>query len=465
MTEYKYLHTVGDNCFWLDHRIVPEVRALLCAKMSRAPRGGIRVRYQELLDAISKEGYEWDPEDRLCVYPLHSAVQSFFDINVKNYGHGSIKELTGTPSVFVEGLSWWLAWMSFDNPLVRGQEMSTRALWRRDWPMAVDVDTDVDPRMAEIHELGLKITAAEIQAWKAELRSIDHKGDMKYPWIKDPQAFRPAFDRARWALPGTIATGVSHAGDIRTMGRVVQAMRTFCKDDPKATKLVDEIVRTYREALPGMADMWLAEAHTEGDNEAPLDYRFSRIDEAVHPEVSPTLRTCWVQDPADGVRTHKHRKYSDPEWNHSVRMSMSIPGSIAGARDWHRHRTAMPWTFKLQEPLHINVHYKPLSVIGKDLTPRYLALCASVYRDHMEAGRTLQALLALPLGTNCTVQGQAGEAYFRYITELRAYAHGANFEYEKAAKVLLDLYGEPVDMTDTDYNSVESSMFFEPCDA
>jgi len=346
-----YLHRVGHHCSWLDHRVIPEAAAMFAAMMSRVPKGGILARYTEVVEKIADglsthagyppisvlrtepEGREGQyaefmnsAEEHLCSYvvsgSLHPVIQEFFNTFVGDYGHASIKELTGRPVVFIEHISWWLAYLTFDNPLVRGQEMSTRAVWRRDWPMAGEVrfcksvlgtrmditesslgQLDQDTRdLIEMHKLGLEIAWHETEAWKVELRADclecggsgkiekfvkrDLKGTgagwsatfedtrkvekcevcagtgKKYPWMNDPQAFRPAFDRARWPLPGTIETGVAHAGDVRTMGRVLKVMRDMAthSGQESALQIVEEIEETYRQAMPGMAGMWLREA-------------------------------------------------------------------------------------------------------------------------------------------------------------------------------------------------------------
>ena len=330
----------------------------------------------------------------------------------------SIKEMTGNPVVFVEHISWWFAYLTFDNPLVSGQEMSTRAVWRRDWPMAKDAATEAnfwlgpkeyvgkiperrplgdrlteeesakwDPAnmteagrapseaLREMHNLGLEIAWHETEAWKVELklpcprcagdgiltykynteqsrswvhfngetigeiylvygkdpaawvikpmggkdgnitfprvtmaldallelhieiqncRSKPHSArdvakvhqeyekrvaqtapcspdrecpscvgtGKKYPWMNDPQAFRPAFDRARHALPGTFETGVAHTASVRVMGRVLKVMRDLAtaSGQQSALKIIAEMETAYSLAIPGMAGMWLREA-------------------------------------------------------------------------------------------------------------------------------------------------------------------------------------------------------------
>jgi len=50
----QYLHRVSYHVSWLDHRVLPEVRAMLTAMMSRVPLGGIAARYREVVEKIAQ---------------------------------------------------------------------------------------------------------------------------------------------------------------------------------------------------------------------------------------------------------------------------------------------------------------------------------------------------------------------------------------------------------------------------
>lgn len=146
----KYLHNVNDTCFVLDHRLNPMVSAMFAAMSSRLPAGGIEQRYREVVEAIAKTlpngktSVTDQAEDVLTELELHPIVQEFFDKFVGQYGHASILECVGQPAVYVEGVSPWTAYLSFDNPLVAGQEFSTRAVRRRDWPLCREAMIEVE---------------------------------------------------------------------------------------------------------------------------------------------------------------------------------------------------------------------------------------------------------------------------------------------------------------------------------
>ena len=51
-----FLNRVGHHVCWLDHRVLPEVRAMLAAMMSRVPLGGVETRYREVVAKIADLG-------------------------------------------------------------------------------------------------------------------------------------------------------------------------------------------------------------------------------------------------------------------------------------------------------------------------------------------------------------------------------------------------------------------------
>lgn len=409
----------------------------------------------------------------------------------------SIKELTGSPVVFIEGISFWAAYLTFDNPLVKGQEMSTRAVWRRDWPWAADV---ADSRLLKIHKLGLEIAWHELEWWKEELRKpceecggtgkvgrarrVRGRGDLppaqrecsacsgtgkKYPWMNDPQAFRPAFDRARWAIPGTCSTGVVHTADVRTMGRVLRVMEDMARGSQHsaAIELVEEIKDCYRQAMPGMAGLWLKEAvHEEEEGSmSPRDYmervpyNIQQMNEDMEPAIERRLsREVQVllqgmhRDP--GFPPRKTRTYLDPWYNQMYVSSVMLAPSWACARDWHRHRPMMPWKFSFPRdpmrkehedgsvthghaPMRLHHMYEPRSDFGKEHVARYFQMCSDAQDYFFAQGDAWAAMVCAPLGAETKLLGGAGGQDLTYMVELRAYTRGANFEYKAQAEEMI----------------------------
>lgn len=456
---------------------------MLCAMASRAPAGGIPARYAEVVESVAESlfsatGTSWaqaqtEPvvdhrsdhdhgyadagmvpasktvadvwraraEERLCTYPLHPKVQRFFDDFVGKYGHSSILELVGSPAVGTEGVSWLTNWLLFDSPLCAGQEFSTRAVQHRDWLMAHECSGD--PELAALHTGWMGVFEAEVGWWKEHFADPANRQALG---IGDKEPFRPALDRARWALPGTIALGCTQTSGIRERARVLKLGRIFAEGS-SATDLWDEIAATYREAMPGLAGMGLKEAVYSPDQQAlpgHLAAMFSDLDEGPDVEVHTTY-TEGLLGVNPTPRTSE-RAYLDPLANTLYRVDLQFRGSLACARDWHRHRTLYPMLLQVVRragALQIDYHYGPRSEIGIARTPDLLRRSTEIFDRALAAGNRVRAGMALPFGTRVGIQGQAGLRDAVYLLELRYGAHGANFEYkEQAGKALAYLRAE-----------------------
>ena len=469
---FKYLHETSPGCIYLDHRLTPEVRAMLCAMASRAPKGGVRARYLQILKPLVLQQYEihldhvgittepinlqyhpvdgWSSdsphtvdwlelqqraEDRLTTYPLPEKIQVFFDDFVGRFGHSSILELTGSPSVYVEDVSWFTNWMLFDSPQCAGQEFSTRAVQHKDWPVAQEAEGDMD--LADLHQRWMSVFEAEVNWWTEHFKDPENRSAYG---IADKEPFRPALDRARWALPGTIATGSSHTTSLRERARVLDVGGLLTEHEP-ANQVWQNIRDCYRQALPGLADMGLKEAvYKTGTN---LPYHVATL---LSPSVDTDMSMCGITltevfpIPDSVAPRLRERTYLDPIFNQAFQVDFNILCSLAVARDWHRHRTAAPWCMEVvvgDDTLQIDPHYEPKSDLGKQLVPALLQRSFEVYSEAMSNQHITRAAMAMPLGTQVNLISSAGLRDFLYMMELRAFAHGANFEYKEQAEECL----------------------------
>lgn len=427
----KYLHKNGPHTWILDSRLAPEVRAMLCAMASRMPAGGILQRYTEVVQAVQEEfpgDTTEDAEERLCSYPLPKRAQKFFDVFVGMYGHSSVMELVGSPAIFVEGVSWWTAYKLFDNPQVAGQEFSTRAVQHKDWPLCMEAQGD--SLLEDLHSRWLRLFEVEVQAWQAKLEDPEERAKLG---IADKEPFRPALDRARWAIPGTIATGCSQTANLRTMARVLREGATSSAGNPQSESLWGEIKDAYRTALPGMGGMGLRES-VHGDTQ-PLPGHIQII-QVPSPESEVFCKVHFIGDPDPLAYSREpgKRTYIDPSFNHACRVDVHIQCSLAVARDWHRHRTLYPWRMALLDAPHIHRRYRPLSDLGAQILPELMKDSQEGYQRFMSQGVPEKAMLCLPLGTDVELSASGGLRDVLYMFELRAYAHGANFEYREQAE-------------------------------
>jgi len=495
--KFKFLHESSPGIYFLDHRLTPEVRAMFASMASRLPSGGIRARYEQVVDEVAAElwpgskplpymrDYKWaeakteeddlnivaqaqyirgKAETRLCEYPLHTRVQGFFDEFVGKYGHSSIQEQTGEPAVYIEGSSWFSNWLMFDSPLVSGQEFSTRAVQKKDWPMARECDVpavqgggvirigeeivegpkkDViiqHPLLQYLHDEWMQVFESEVSWWKEHLTDPKNREALG---IGDKEPFRPALDRARWALPGTISSGACFTSNVRERSRVI---RDASLVGAVSQDIWGQITDAYKEALPGISG--------HAFREAPPDYQIPGHLQKILCPVSgvPEGRTVEVGlhdldfDIAPVVPFERSRikTYADPWRNHDKRVSLRIECSLAVARDWHRHRTLYPWHLGVVLDsllLQLDRHYTPMSDFGKTHTEALLRRSSLLYLEFWSRGDYQRAALALPLGTRVVVSGSGGYRDVVYMLELRAHAHGANFEYrEQALEALRKFY-------------------------
>jgi Thymidylate synthase complementing protein len=457
--KFELLHNPHKNLYFLDHRIVPEVRAMLAAMVSRLPVGGIQQRYLELVTAVARsDGSELDQETltkaewRLCTYPLHPKVQQFFDTFVGQYGHSSVLELTGSPAVFSENISWVSAWLLFDSPLCSGQEFSTRAVQVQNWPIADELiigeERDVlplygsdgrveellagpsssiyQPELLALHQDWLRIFEAEVDWWKGHLQKPENRIALG---IGDKEPFRPALDRARWALPGTIATGCSHTSHLRERARVLKTAMDFQFSD-----LWLNLMETYKEALPGMKGLGLKESVYTGGGTLPAHLKAFLEDVPVVGHMTSVRLAAWQQSELE-ISPRQGMSYIDPSANTDIRLNIQLLCSIAAARDWHRHRTLYPWTMRLVGGL--DPHYTPMSVFAKKHTEGLLERSVEVHK-RLRAINPIYAACALPLGTRVEMSASGGLRDVLYMLELRSGTHGANFEYKDQAEQALD---------------------------
>jgi hypothetical protein len=431
MPLFKYLHEVGPNIYHLDHRLTPEVRAMLAAMASRLPAGGIQARYAQLVAAVAET--QPNPEDRLTEYPLHPKVQGFFDEFVGRYGHSSIQEQTGDPAIYVEGVSWLTNWLLFDSPLVAGQEFSTRAVRYKDWPMAREATHGSRcAGLQFLHEGWLEVFEAEVAWWADHLTDPANRAALG---IGDKEPFRPALDRARWALPGTIATGACFTSNLRERARVLRDTTRVCGP------IGSVISAAYEVALPGIAPHALRPTSVEMPLPGHLENLLSPVVGLPSgASVDVSVARLDAQDenvPVYAYSRPRAKTYADPWMNRKSRVSVRIDGSLAVARDWHRHRTLYPWHLGVvlgeEDQVQIAAAYSPRSALGLAKTPELLKQSSEIYCSALANHDKVRAALALPLGTRVVLSGSGGYRDVLYMLELRAFAHGANFEYRAQA--------------------------------
>jgi hypothetical protein len=387
-------------------------------------------------------------------------------------------------AVYTEGISWYTAYLLFDSPLCSGQEFSTRAVRHKDWPMArecyvlsqieipegtltnrtqgevpipdagIQVPGPVPhPLLQELHNEWFAVFEAEVEWWRAFFSVAENR---EAYGIKDKEPFRPALDHARWAIPGTIATGCCHTGHLRERARILRDGLLLAQRSkaPAAVEVWENIRKGYAAALPGLAGMGLREAVYDESSRIPAHLLVNEVPPA--DEVQVKLHMHRESLPKNlAKRPVGERSYLDPMFNQIGAVDIAFQCSLAVSRDWHRHRTMYPWSLDIVRGKHadiarateegvdndlffddgIRIHpaYEPKSDLAKERLAALLKQSTDAYDAFMGAGDQMRAMLCLPLGTLVQMSGQAGLRDAVYMLELRYSAIGANFEYQAQA--------------------------------
>jgi len=195
------------------------------------------------------------------------------------------------------------------------------------------------------------------------------------------------------------------------------------------------MAEAYEAALPGFKGMGLREAVAEpmalidGPNrwwEASTECFADDMPIVdIASDVSSLFRTMPVRERSKG-------SYLDPNYN-NIHVARATPCSLAVARDWHRHRSAMPINLAVKGELRLYADYGPKSEYAKAHFRALWDKTQQVYDHLLDVGNRYLAILALPLGTAAEVSGVNGLRNFVYMVDLRRDVRGANFEYQAQA--------------------------------
>lgn len=378
----------------------PDERAVLGAKTSRT------ADVEKKLDGLIADA---------------GGVKAFLDLNYGGYGHGSIGTMADGLFLHVRKVGWPFAWFLQDHPLFVGQETSTRAVDLTKQGYARTAPDDV--RLRQVHETLLELFAEE--------KALDDaRGGYRY-------------DSYRGLLPGTIATAVTYCTNVRVGMRHLNQMKHTLGETFQAP-IDDLIAGVYRLAPHGAKNarsnpvptqrLWRwdlryldATRDVEDDIATPASLRG-------HVRLTPlTKRKDVCELPA---RDPERLTYLDPVWSNHRRFELRFLCTLAAARDWHRHRPAMPWEVRVV-----------FSSMGQAMTPRVhfvtpehlrhhapaLADCAKLITGVFHTGDPYARLHALPF---CTLVEMTCEVDIRnllYMLELRYGSSGANAEYKLQA--------------------------------
>ena len=383
---------VTENC----HICVADAdtRAALGAKTSRARD------LQPRWDALRAEEHAWgEPPEK---------VRQFIEENVSGYGHASIAEMAEL-WVYMSGCGWPFSWLMADFPLFKGQEVSTRA---------VDVTREAAPCVGApdaVHDLHRDFLDLFKQL---KVEHTDGSGGYK-------------FDNIRWALPGSLRTGLTVTSNVRDSVRQAQHIQGLGGAE---AALASEFIEAAKAYAPVMVSSYAKGAR------APFSTWSSRAEfSESSPEYAVRLYPVNYDHTAikrltnalDAAGGRKPKAHLDPMWERAALFDIEIVCSLAAARDWHRHRRCMPWellVYTNNRSLHINKSAYPSA--KRDGVDELMQRAWDLYQSL----GGVEAWYAVPFGATVLLKGRATLPQLVYMLELRAHSVGANFEYKRQAE-------------------------------
>lgn len=399
--------SIGNDTFVLVG--TPDAIAVMGAKTSRAPQ--IEKRYAELLAAAGTS--TWDMSNP------PPPVEDFLRKNLGEYGHASIAEMSN-PCVHKRGLAWSTCWAIEDFPLFTGQEVSTRAV-------------DMSGEGSRVCDRGHVVSEALHDMWMS-----------LYLRVKSAAGKRGVYkhDVARMFLPGTASSGVTLTSNARVTLRHLSNIAALSES---MRGVVESVVDGYRYASPMTTEcVWGKDPDVRAVPTFGVAETSSERMRLQSGEFGVTLTLPSDMSPRNSIRNPTPRaskqQYLDPVWEMAPRISWSFMSSVAGARDWHRHRGVMPWQFYVM----LDADTKKLYVLPwiqklvNDLGIRAdfeaaMALSTAEFMALQSTRSPWDALLALPFCATLQMRCRASLPKLVYALELRAYAKGGHDEYRRQA--------------------------------
>lgn len=410
MINYKdYWKQLSSNVFVIWAKGLEDFWSVMSAKISRS----INIRYK--LSSICENN-----------------IAKFLTQNLKQYGHASIADMC-YPTIIYLGTGWITNWFLLDDPLFNGQELSTRVVQSN--------KLSIDSHTKHIHSFYYFWWLSE---W-TRILSINHVyfwyDHLPCWWIlkqflwfkctiwsnKDDKSKAYKYDMTRWCMPGNTYSGVVMSFSSWSMMKLLLKLRRHSF----LHLTINHILEGVKECAPYLyrslytwkyrLEVWWMHLNAIDHNrcwivdiEAPINLK-NRIKRIYQEHPSIPNRQFWTEldDIFDRLGTFK----------------IKILCSIAAARDFHRHRSMMPWIIKLvlnhQRWAFIYPIYK-IPILEYDLLIKYLS---SIRIWNAKNQINYHDLYAYPFGATVLIEGQGTLKHLLYMLELWYYAKNAFIEY------------------------------------
>jgi thymidylate synthase ThyX len=383
----KFWHKINNNLFVIREKNLEDFRAVLSSKISRR---------LSLDDASNLNNND---------------IANFLLKNLCNYGHASIAEMS-FPTIFIKNIGWVSSWILEDDPLFIGQEVSTRAVYKNILFPCIEFNNAFYQDF-----MFFKNIFDELKN-----NNINKKGYK--------------FDNIRWALPGGFSSGVVLNMNSRILNRVIcriKSLKWFNKNIYKNISLgfnecCKYVSKSLKKKSKKYSKLWdkldiINNIDPITLNTKPIEFDFSLFN----------LNKCL------NFLTKKifqKKEYLDKFFNYFGVIKIKIYCSLAAARDWHRHRSLMPWKLNLITKTNNQFFISPMYNI--DFFNNKLSI---FFKQNKILKKTIDYydLYRLPMGTACLLEGIGYLPDIIYSLKLRSESDGANFEYKKQASYGLDV--------------------------
>lgn len=434
-------HSIKEGLGWKALLGNPDSLAVIGARTSR--RLDVGARYQEMIDLAGTD--EWDPQQ------APSDVVTFLRKNLGEYGHGSIADMA-TVTVVLEKVPHYLAWFLVDSPLFKGQETSTRAV--SSWEMADERYLGWGPTN-QLPEPGVVDNWLRLHA--AIGAGAPPVSSKNYP-----------HDLTRFFVPSFCGTTVTLHGTVYDLTKTVDGLAYASLEYPGARVLAESLIEGIEAVAPLVADCLglrerLSAAKAHGGFSSTLVKGYVTPHgvpnpSAFHmgPRSYPQAWGAWsewkrgvVVVPEDmpedmlasiSLELSSGSKQHMPAGLHNLpRPDLFLWGSLAAARDWHRHRRLFPLKVVIGvEEMGPGGHFcwsYAATGAAQLLSSRMNDREAQVFKSWMRAVQDESSSHPgfIPLGAHCLLTSRPTWPSLAYALLLRSSAQGAHAEYKTQA--------------------------------
>ena len=337
-------------------------------------------------------------------------LEKFLSQNLAKYNHASIAEMCCL-TIYHFGFGWVSSFLLVDDPLFIGQEVSSRAvdIFKRDDTICYDAQ-----HLPNIQE--------NFNFFKNIFLNLKTKFLIKNSYC---------FDYIRWALPGSIRTGVIYDMNGRVLSRHLNRLKYF--------SFLKKVIQKYETGFKAIAPNVYKSVMLKSRKNINIPKVIPIINKDLN---SDDVQVKWILKPknlseivssileSSTPNITNKREYLPSSLNQLGLFKFTIHCSIAAARDWHRHRAVMPWTLKLLKwnnvPL-LSLKYKDFGL--KELSSKIYDFFNKTIPLNNRNFILWDELYLLPFGAMVEMQCYATLDKLFYMLKLRSSSANANFEY------------------------------------